>query len=109
MENQMSIFDYIQPEYPDINTITEAEMVSIIGKATGLTFVRDKFLEDWRAKYKGCVISIEYLNYKTYDERNGKRFISVEVEYKTSGIGSPCDNIEEAIGRIKKGIERFVK
>lgn len=107
MTGQMSIFDFIAPEIrdtEDLDDLTEAEMVQRISEATGLDFVKSKKWEEYEAKQGKAVFTVHYSRYNMTDNHN--RFISVGWDLKTSGGGSPCDSLKEAIARIKKYIVR---
>ena len=44
MYQQMTIFDFLEPAYPDIKTITEAEAIQIVGDATGSQVCMERVL-----------------------------------------------------------------
>lgn len=108
---QMTLFELEPIEDVDFNKTPEEEMVRIIGCAIGYDFKNKGWPWGWQAGDKKLTINVKYGNYKTLDERDGKRFISAGYDYHTKGqiggAGGPCDSIEEAIEFLKKGIERW--
>ncbi len=107
LTGQMTIFDFL-PVPTDLDMIPEEEMVRIIEERTRLTFkYNDKFegLECYETKLGKGVLSIRYENYFE-SVNNGARFIG--VDWMTHGEGScgPRDSIDEAVGFIKKIMEK---
>lgn len=110
---QLTIFDVIEPECQDWQDMSLKELATYIGDRTGLHFIPDtRFhgeFNEYIAYYTSKVFfTVGIGHYTTYDERNGKPFISVEYENKNdhSGSGAPCDSLEEAISYFKSYTER---
>lgn len=99
-DGQLSIFDLVQPDYPDFRTMAEEEIVQYIGNVVGLRFVYNSYLEQWEAKRGKGTFSIHLSHYKGMN--NNDLFISCGYHNSTSGWGCPCDSMEEAIKRIRK-------
>lgn len=102
---QMTIWDLMKESLDDL---TSEQMVSRIGDRTGLNFspIKDfKWLDEpyFVAKYRKGTIEVNYSQYETLDERNGKRFISAGWTYSKGGGGGPYDSVDEAV----KAIEGF--
>jgi hypothetical protein len=108
VKEQQTLFDVESPSSVGLS-MSEKEMVKLIGKEVGLNFIYVDDFWKWRAKTKCCTFSLHYSNYNTLDERNGQRFISCGYDYKKDGqiggCGSPCDTIEKAIKFLKTGKE----
>ena len=103
---QMTIFDFLQPdqsEYPDINTISEAEAVRIVGDALGVRFVWSEFFHTWQAVKRKVKLTLNYSHFNLLD--NHDLFLSAGYDYKTGGGGSPCRGIREAIAYLEKKVE----
>ena len=103
MYKQLTIFDWMRPEYPDIHDISEAEVAKIVGDAIGMTFKHDG--ERWCARIKNYLIDLEYDHYDLED--NHDLFLGIGYDNKKdhSGGGAPTDSIEEAIAYIKRRIK----
>ena len=101
MDEQFSIFDYLpEPDYPkDLETLPEAEMVSIVSMATGLNFVYDGFLDRYSAKKGDKKYSLKYSRYNLEGKKD--RFISVGYDCGGYGQHEPADSIEEAVNFFK--------
>ena len=102
----MTIYDFLAPEYPDINDVSEAEAVQIIGEAIGVKFQYNELFEEWQAKVKQLTLVVHYSNYVLDDNKD--RFLSLGVSNKRGeGGGAPRDSIEQAInwfkGRMARG------
>ena len=113
---QVSIFDACQLslfEIPmgDKFPSSEAEMVKIISKKTGLKFEYVDALWGWVAKTKYCKFTLKYRNYNMTDNHN--RFISCGYDYhkgkSMGGSGGPCDSIDDAVRFFKRGIAEWVQ
>lgn len=95
---QMTIFDFIQPnqrEYPDINTISEAEAIQIVGDALGVRFVWSESFHEWQAVKRKVKLTLNYDHFDLID--NHDLFLSAGYDCKMGGGGAPCKSIEEAI------------
>ncbi len=104
MDGQMTIFDYLKAKPVSFDDLPEPEMIRQITEMTGLNFVkadRAKWAEYdyYFAKDKGVEYECGYSNYLIDDFR---KFIDVGWSYKTSGGGSPCDSVDEAVATLKK-------
>ena len=99
---QITIFDVIPCEEPDFGQMTLKQIASYIGEKTGLNFIPDtRFHGDFNeyiAYYtRTMFFTIGLSRYATFDERNGRQFISAGYEDKktSSGCGKPCDSLSE--------------
>ena len=103
---QLTIFDLLPPE-DDLNIPIE-EAARIIGSAIGVKMVWNDFFKEFQGKTKEkIIICISYSRYLGCNDE--RKFLGVDVNYKTAGAGSPCDSIPEAIEYIRKQIDRFRK
>ena len=103
MYQQMTIFDFLGPAYPDIKTITEAEAVRIVGDALGVRFVWSEFFQTWQAVKRKVELTLNYAHYDLID--NHDLFLSAGYAYRTGGGGRPCDSIKEAIAYLERKVE----
>lgn len=93
MDGQMTIWDWIKPDYPDFKSLSHDEVVGIISDATGIPFkFRDSFW-GWQAKIGRIRYELEFSTYMGTD----KPFISCGYDIGNGGGGAPCDNIQEAV------------
>lgn len=101
MARQMTIFDFIKPDYTGIaiDDLDEKEMVTIIGNALDLDFKYDSFFETYMAKVGDECFRLGYSNYTLSDRHD--LFISCGWDKKTHGKGRPCDSLDEAIKWFK--------
>ena len=109
MAYQMSIFELVDRAEPLCwEEMTLEEVANRIASFFGCIPKIDRF-QDFRFTIKPCEISIGFGNYNTYDDRNGKKFISVSVDNRKAhcGSGAPCDNIEEAERFIERALKRW--
>lgn len=97
MIGQMSIFDWMSSlrAVPDINDITEAEAVRIVGDEIGVTFTYNTFFECWMGRIGKMKLSLEYDHFRLDD--NHDLFLGTGYQYGTSGGGAPCSGITEAV------------
>lgn len=110
MKGQISIFEWMPeavPEvtFPDINDIQEEEAVRIIGQQTGIAFIYSETFGLWIGKVGKLKLDLEYDHYILEDKKD--LFLSVGYSIGTSGGGSPCDSIEEALEYIRKTQKRY--
>jgi len=103
MYQQMTIFDFLGPAYPDIKTITEAEAVRIVGDALGVRFVWSEFFQEWESVKGKVKLSLNYSHYNLTD--NHDLFLGAGYAYRTGGGGRPCDSIKEAIAYLERKVE----
>ena len=110
MEGQMTIFDFL-PGDGDLDTMSIEQAAEEIGNALSCIFVYNSFHGWYEAKVKGLMLAIEFDNYDTMDELNGRRFLGVEWSIKkgSAGGGKPCDTIQEAIDYFKRRMSEEVK
>lgn len=102
---QMTIFDFLQPEFPDINTISEAEAVRIVGDALGVEFTYSEFFNEWAARKGKTRLYLNYSNFNLPD--NYDLFLDAGYDRRNpcyEGGGRPCASIEEAIKYLKSKI-----
>lgn len=104
--HQMTIFDMIRDEYPQLELMTEQEAVGHVGKALGLTFRHNDFLDQWECKVGSKTLDVSYSHYNMIGDMNGKLFISVGCEDRKTkeGAGAPRDTLEEAIEWLRRRI-----
>lgn len=110
MNGQMTLFDWmptacVQFEYPDINDISEAEAVQMVGNAIGLTFVYNDFFEQWQAKKEKMKLRLKYDHFCLDD--NQYLFLATYYQYGTRGGGSPCSGIEGAIKYFRGIFDKY--
>lgn len=111
MSYQITVFDLL--DTPEWTNMTLKQIAAYISSQTGLNFIPDT---RWHGKYNEYIayhtsklfFTLGLDNYDTFDERNGKPFISAGYESKkdNSGGGSPCDTLEEAIEYFRHKLER---
>lgn len=109
MAYQMSIFELVErPEPLCWEEMTLEELANTITYRFGAIPKLNRF-GDYTFMLKPCDVSISIGTYNTYDERNGKKFISVFVDNKKAhcGSGGPCDSIEEALNFIERALKRW--
>ena len=101
---QLTIFDWMPEEPPDINDIPEAEAVRMVGDRLGLKFEYDSFFKDYRAKIGKIVLRLSYGHFFP-EINNGALYLGADYKYGTSGGGSPCHGINDAVNYLKNRIE----
>ena len=115
MFEQLSIFDFL-PSEEDLDTLDEYGMIRRVEEGTGLKFTEDKTAPSWlgsryfAAKVKKVEFECYYSTYfpeVTWRKNKTLRFISCGWASKTSGQGSPCDTVEEAIDFFKRAFARL--
>lgn len=99
MIGQMSIWD-LMPQ--SLESLSEEEMARRVGDGLGITFQKDSFFGDYRARFSQITLSVEYRNYSD----NGKLFIGCGYENKKdhSGAGAPRDTVQEAVEWFRRRI-----
>lgn len=104
---QMTIFDMLRDEQPPLESMTEQEAVERVGKALGLTFKYNDFLEQWECRVGRMILDVSYSHYDMIGELDGKLFIGVGyTDRKTKeGCGAPRDSLEEAIEWFRRRME----
>ena len=60
MGRQLTIFDWMPEKPPDINDISEAEAVQMVGDRLGVKFTYDSFFKDYRAKIGKIILRLSY-------------------------------------------------
>ena len=106
--DQMSIFDFLEVDYGDINNMTEEDMVRKIHEATGLNFRYRDSMFGWEAKEGKVRYNVKYSNYNE-SIHNGRRHISCGWQTKMEGCGVPRDSLEEAIDFLKTARQRMMR
>lgn len=105
IEEQMSIFDFLPSSTPDINDITEAEAVKLVGEQLGVKFIYNAFFEQWEAKKGRAKMGL------TYDHFNGVHnnalFLGTHIDIGTAGAGAPCSGIDDAVKWFKTHLEKW--
>lgn len=101
MDEQMSIFDFIEPPATDLETLSESDMIEIISKSTGLDFKFNSFYSDYRCNYKGIEFTCHYSHYTVPPYT---RFISCGYwnRQEQCGSGGPYDSLDAAIKFFNK-------
>lgn len=104
---QLTIFDLMPSEPFEGKTIEQ--IAAEISMLVGIEFKpkvwewNDHQTVEYVAKLgKKDELTIDEDFYQTRDERNGKRFIGVGFTFGSSGGGSPCDSIDEAVEYLRK-------
>lgn len=103
--HQMTIYEWLQPSYPDINDIEEAEAVRLVGDALGVTFIWNDFFELWIGKKGKLRMDLQYDNFCI---GNHELFLGAGYACGTSGGASPTSGIEEAIAYFKKAMKEYL-
>ena len=109
MMRQISIFEIAGLQEPiNWQELSAEELANTIAYRFGAIPKLNRF-GDYAFMLKPCDVSISIGTYNTYDERNGKKFISVSVDNKKAhcGSGGPCDSIEEALNFIERALKRW--
>ena len=104
--NQMTIFD-VMASSMDFRKMTDEEMIRLIGEMTGLEFRWNDFFCRWIARDKALTVMVYRDTFDTNDDRNGKEFIALDVNYRKADFGIPCESISEAVNEIKNSKKRL--
>lgn len=102
MTGQMSIFDYLSA--PDINDISEEEAVKLVGDRIGVKFTWNPVFKMWLYKKGRLRLNMNYDNFMLDDNKD--LFLGVGWDCGTSGGGSPCSGIDEAVEYFQRVIAR---
>lgn len=105
---QLTIFDFLQPdqsEYPDINTISEAEAVRIVGDALGVRFAWSEFFQTWQAVKSKVKMTLNYAHFNLIDNHDLFLSAGYYCKAKHCGGGAPCRGIREAIAYLERRVE----
>lgn len=107
MKGQLSIFDWMPDavETPDINSITEAEAVQIVGDRIGVQFTYNSFFDEHQGKKGKMKLGLKYDHFAP-GVRNGELFLGTSYQIGTSGGGSPCSGIDDAVKWFKEVLKR---
>ena len=109
IRGQMTIFDFL-PQTADFATMPEAEVMAVISERIGIRLLWDSHLEEWAAKVGKTKLTAEIGTYKcTHDGTEmiaGHKFIGCGWGRSTSGGGSPCNSIDEAVEYLKAALKR---
>ena len=108
MNGQISIFDLLEAETPNINDITEAEAVRIVGERLGVQFKYNSFFEEWQAQVGKMELSCEYSHFSE-GINDGRLFLGVGWRLRTSSGGRPCDGINETVRYFKNKLANVKK
>ena len=84
MNYQMSIFDLLEEETPNIIDITEAEAVRIVGERLGVQFKYSPFFGEWQAQVGKMELSCEYAHFSK-GINGGRLFLGVGWSLGTEG------------------------
>lgn len=107
MIGQMTIFDFLPVEYPDINDVDEREAVRIVGEQLGITFTYNKRFEEWEYKKGRIRLSLEYDHFNLDD--NHELFFGAGYNISGGtheGGGSPCSSIESVVEYLKAALKK---
>ena len=102
MTGQMIIFDYMYT--PDINDISEEEAVKLVGERIGVKFTWNPVFEMWLYKKGRLRLNMNYDRFVLDDNKD--LFLGVGWDYGTSGGGSPCSGIDDAVEYFQRVLER---
>lgn len=108
MYEQMTIFDFLRPQFPDINDIPVSDAAQIVGENLGITFKYDPKFDQWQWKKGKLKLSMEYGRFILDDCKD--LFLGTDYEYKGpchEGGGSPCSGIKEAIDWFRNKMEKY--
>ena len=96
---QMTIWDFLKED--SLEALPEEDMARQVGAALGVVFKKDPFFGDYRAKVGKAILCVEYSRFSVdgceLDFKEGDRFIGCDIKFGTSGAGSPCLSVQEAI------------
>jgi hypothetical protein len=101
MERQITIADYLGEK--ELSAMSEEEMVNEVGERLGLSFQPHE-LGDYRAKYKGLVLTLELNTY--YGSDQVIILYGFDNKKNKSGGGGPAESIDEAVERLRLIMER---
>lgn len=104
--HQMTIYEWLQPAYPDINDIDEAEAVRLVGDALGVKFIWNDFFAQWIGKKGKLRMAMEYDHFVLDD--NHDLFLGVDYSFGTAGGASPTRGIKEAIEYFKDAMREYL-
>lgn len=105
MERQITIADYLGEK--ELSRMSEAEMVSEVGNRLGLPFSRKEWdynTHEYRAKYKGLVLTLELSTY--YGSDQPIILYGYDNKKELSGGGGPAESIDEAVEQLQRIITR---
>ena len=104
MNEQISIYSLLPT--PDINDISEAEAVQIVGERLGVRFSYNDFFERWEGKRGRITMALSYSHYFP-DIFEGRLFLGADYHYGDGGGSSPCDGIDEAVEYLHGALTRW--
>ena len=109
MVEQISIYELVEPAFPDFRNIEDEDTIKIIENQCGIRFNKPDYehgFKRWTLTIKPVEVDVYFSAYK-YEERLNEPFISVNFWNKKllSGCGIPCDSIEQAVKVIKREIK----
>ena len=105
MERQITIADYLGET--ELSRMSEAEMVSEVGNRLDLPFSRKEWdynTHEYRAKYKGLVLTLELSTY--YGSDHPIILYGWDNPKNKSGGGGPAESVDEAVERLRLIMER---
>ena len=102
MNEQLSIFEWMAAQ-EDPRSMSKEETVEYIGNALGLIFKFNNFFGEYQAKVGKIKLAFSFDHYF----ESGEPFIGTDACTSHSGMGSPCDDVEEVIEFYKKAIPKL--
>ena len=108
MVGQMTLFDWMSEQTPDINNIPESEAARIVGERIGVQFVYNSHLEEWRAKVGKMNLFLRYGNFSK-GINGGRLSLGAGWILRTSGGSAPFSGIDEAVEYLKSRIANMGK
>lgn len=105
IDGQMSIFDFLPSTTPDINDITEAEAVRLVGEQLGVKFTYNAFFDQWQAKKGRARMGLSYDHFDGVFDN--VLFLGTNIDIETSGAAAPCSGIDEAVNWFKTYLEKW--
>lgn len=107
MTGQMTIFDFLPPDYPDINEVDEQEAARIVGEHLGITFTYNKMFEQWEYRRGRIRLSLEYDHFDLDDNHDLFFGAGYAISGGThEGGGSPCSSIESVVEYLKAALKK---
>ena len=107
--NQMSIWSFVNEEYPELDNVDLDQASMLIGQRTGIPFAYNSHFDIYEAKVGTCNFSVKLSTYKL-PEKKGKKYLSVDV-MRTCGDYEGCcqgvDSIDEAITFFERAKIRY--
>ena len=100
---QLSIFDYINNENDNFETMSIERAAELVGMKLKMDFQKDEryFKNHYSAKENGFYVTIGFcINFE------GKRILDTSIDYKTGCYGNPANSIQDCVDSVRKYMER---